>query len=246
MKWYQHIFGKEQVHAKYFKGIDESKSANLEKWGKSAETNVAYMTTPYGAYDGLARGLLSGRDKNGLVSLGRYLHGDETLPDNDKFTKYLNKVQPNWKKMKDMDPDSNEFRKEADKFRKNLEDYGKQEFKSGNKVLAYGSAIADKRLSSDFSFYKNKPTIVTFEKNKKTVNRYFPKLKSNLMLLFATPFEIASRITNRKYNKNRKAWSRIVSQNSNNRQSLSEVIKANENIPAIRDMIEEAAKRWEG
>lgn len=55
---------------------------------------------------------------------------------------------------------SKEYWKEVDKFRNAIDDYSKEEYKKGNRVIVEGVQIANDWLSSNKDYYKGKPMII--------------------------------------------------------------------------------------
>lgn len=181
-KWYKHKFGKYQKHAKYamgkiysedlgIKNLKNAKTANLEKWGKSPETNVLYIA----GYSGSGKSTTTislARPGDTKIHLDAYSEpeDEESRDIQDKsFNKYLDKHIPDWRKMQSATETgengnikrySKEYWDIVDSFSKAIESYGAQQFNQDHRVIVEGVQIADNWLSESPSYYSEKPTII--------------------------------------------------------------------------------------
>lgn len=138
--------------------LEKAKTANLDKWGKTPNTNVLYI----GGYSGSGKSTTaeSMADKNtDKIHLDVYFDdvssgAGERSKAFDKYLKDRNIKPPNQVPMK-------RWRKEKtlDKFEKAVSDFGKEQYKNGRKVIAEGIQILDGGLNNQ-SFYKNQPIIL--------------------------------------------------------------------------------------
>lgn len=193
MKWYQHIFGKETgiknadgsltdygIHKYGSKNISKSRSSNLDKWGKSPDTNTLYIVGYSGS--GKSTTALSLKKKGDTVlHLDGYVEpGSPSNIRNEKFDRYLNETVPNWKQMKNATNNtsikrhSKEYWDIVDNFNKAITDYSKKEFKNGNRVIVEGVQIADGWLASQ-DYFKGKPMIILGTNPIKSMSRAFER-----------------------------------------------------------------------
>lgn len=169
MKWYQHLFGKEQSHAKYARGsleemgrkrLKKALTANMDKWGKDADHNICYITGLSGS--GKSTIAKSFKDKDmDVIELDKYyIQENPKKGRNKNFDKYLKEknIKP---------PGDYKTQGEAnndlayDKFEKAVDKIGKYQYKNGRKVAVEGIQVADGALWLDKNHYVDKPVIVT-------------------------------------------------------------------------------------
>ena len=142
------------------KNVNRSRSANLDKWGKTKDTNVLYIA----GYSGSGKSTTAiglARNKDKIIHLDGYTEDTHDIElQNKAFNKFLDKNVPNWKNMTNASNRSDKgYWKIVDQFRKAIEDFGASEYKKGNRCIVEGVQIADRWLSLDYSYYKNKPVI---------------------------------------------------------------------------------------
>lgn len=139
---------------------------NLDSWGKSADTNCLYISGTSGSGKStVALGLADNGDT--VIHLDGYTEPDiyegmESIQ-NKKFNKYLDSHVDNWKDIY-MDKDktkaqSKDYWKKVDEFRAAIEDYSKNEFANGHKVIVEGVQVTNGWLSEGQSYHKDKPFI---------------------------------------------------------------------------------------
>ena len=141
--------------------ISKANSKNLEKWGKSADTNVLYITGQSGS--GKSTAALSLADKStSVIHLDSYFDNPDG-PHSKSFDSFLQKNCPDYVKLswpKDQ-ISLTDWGKVASKFEKQIEAFGQSEYKNGNKVICEGVQLLDDTLRPDKSFFSSKPVIVT-------------------------------------------------------------------------------------
>lgn len=145
-------------------------STNLDKWGKSPETNVMYVTGRSGSGKSTLARVMSD-DKTDTIHLDSYFElpddvsfDDESRsPSFDKFLKDKGLRSPG-----NYSRGSEEFKKALSKFEKALEDYGKDQYSKGRKVIAEGIQVSDTDLWADKTHYKNKPLVILPTSNVKS------------------------------------------------------------------------------
>lgn len=153
------------------KNLKRARTANLDKWGKDSDHNVCYIS----GYSGSGKSttaLYMKKPGDTVIHLDAYSEpdsGGSLTIRNKKFDSYLDKNVPNWKRMANatrngdngtMKRHSKEYWDVVDKFRLAIENYGKQEYRAGHRVLVEGVQIADDWLAADKSYYNDKPVVV--------------------------------------------------------------------------------------
>lgn len=137
--------------------LKKSKHKNLEKWGKDKKHNTLYILGKSGS--GKSTVALSLKDKNtDVIHLDLYtekhLFNDKNR--NINFDKYLKKNYPDYTKMLDKGN-----WKMLDRFQDEMENFSKEQFKKGRKVIVEGVQLVDETFYPDKSFFKDKPIILT-------------------------------------------------------------------------------------
>ena len=163
------------------KNIRKAKTANLDKWGKSPETNTLYIAGYSGS--GKSTTALSLKKKGDTVlHLDGYSEPGSPNSITDKnFNKYLDKHCPQWKLMKESSKStkikrhSKEYWDIVEKFDKAIDNYSKEEYKKGNRVIVEGVQIADGWLKGKPEDYSNKPVIVLGTNPVKSMSRAFSR-----------------------------------------------------------------------
>lgn len=153
------------------KNTKKARTANLDKWGKSPDTNTLYIAGYSGS--GKSTTALSVMKKGDtVVNLDFYSEPySKGVVRNKKFTDYLEKKNVDYNAIAESISDasknkskfekfSKDYWKEVDKFRKALEDYSREEYKNGNRVIVEGVQIADDWLSPNKNYYEGKPLII--------------------------------------------------------------------------------------
>lgn len=144
-----------------------SKTSNLDKWGKSKDTNVLYITGLSGSGKSTLAQYL-GKKNTDIIHLDMYFNqmSQETRNryQNKSFNDYLNNTVPKWRQIPDMLAKDKSAKSEAwktvDEFAKASEKFGQQQFGKRRKVIMEGVEILGETLYVDPSFYKNKPVII--------------------------------------------------------------------------------------
>lgn len=175
MKWgirrYQNPDGTLTAEGKARYGVKDilknAKTYNLDSWGKDADHNILYITGLSGS--GKSTAALNLSDKNtDVIHLDIYLEkgSQET---NDAYSckalnDYLDKKKVPFRKFWDGSLDDKEHRKERwkliDDFTYATEDFGKQQFKNGRKVIMEGVQLSDQTMYPIKSELHGKPMAV--------------------------------------------------------------------------------------
>lgn len=153
------------------KNLQNAKTSNLRKWGKSQKTNVLYIAGYSGSGKSTtAIGLANENDH--VIHLDMYT--ESLSPSEHKkwqdatFNKYLDKHVPNWRDIGQSEDggqsaiarSSKEYWEIVDRFADAIEQFAGSEYTKGNRVIVEGVQIADNWLHGDSSWYKGKPLII--------------------------------------------------------------------------------------
>ena len=163
------------------KNIKKAKVANLDKWGKSPDTNVLYIAGYSGSGKSTTALSLSKKGDTVLHLDGYSEPGSPSSITNKKFNEYLNKKVPNWKLMKESTKSSKikrhskEYWDIVENFDKAIDSYAKEEYKKGNRVIVEGVQIADGWLKGDLKDYDGKPAIILGTNPIKSMRRAFSR-----------------------------------------------------------------------
>ena len=174
------------------KNLKGAKTANLDKFGKTPETNTLYIAGYSGS--GKSTTALGIKRKNDhVIHLDAYSEPDSggaVHLRSKTFNKFLDKKCPRWREMANAKEDVSDeniikydelkrfggrYFKVVDQFRDAIEDFSKQEFKKGNRVIVEGVQLADDWLSADKSYYEGKPVIALQTKALTSMKRAFER-----------------------------------------------------------------------
>lgn len=147
--------------------LSKARTASLDKWGSSPDTNVCYIAGGAGSGKSTtAKGMASPKDH--VIHLDLYF---DYYDENDKsiasqldkgFVDYLKKNVPDFTEISNPDKYdrfSGEWWNTVDRFAEAIQNYGKERFKDGEKVIAEGVQVADGTLRLDAQDYKGKPFV---------------------------------------------------------------------------------------
>ena len=144
------------------KVISKSHSSNIDKWGKSKDTNALYITGYSGSgKTSVALSLAGPKDK--VVHLDAFVEdiSEKTSRFRDPdFVKYLDKHVPDWKDVTVSNMSNKDYWDTVEKFDKAIEGFSRETYGKGGKVIVEGVQIADKWLKGKGSDYKGKPLMV--------------------------------------------------------------------------------------
>lgn len=169
------------------KNLKKARTANLDKWGKSADNNILFIA----GYSGSGKSTTARRlakPKDTVIHLDGYSESDmdpeiaKTIQ-SKKFNKYLDKKVPRWREMAyskkdgstEMVRHSKEYWNTVDDFRKAIESYSRKEFKNGNRVIVEGVQMADDWLSATKDYYSGKPMVTLRTPAIKSIKRAFER-----------------------------------------------------------------------
>lgn len=131
------------------KNLRKAKTANFDKWGKSLETNVLYMSGYSGSGKSTAAMSIA-RPNDQVIHLD--LYSDEVSSGagsrNKDFEKHLDHTVPNWKEIsKENSIKFKRFSKEywntVDQFANEIERFSHDQYRKGNRVIVEGIQVSD-------------------------------------------------------------------------------------------------------
>ena len=138
------------------------KAANLDRWGKTPDTNILYITGHSGAGKSTLANKIAAESSDDpiVVHLDTYfeIYEDESKKNSSEFNKYLakhNVISPNEISLSEWGKN-----KILDKFEDAAVAFGKEQFSKGKKVIFEGIQIMDSGFIMDKSFFKGKPVII--------------------------------------------------------------------------------------
>jgi energy-coupling factor transporter ATP-binding protein EcfA2 len=154
------------------KNLKKAKTANIDKFGKTPETNTLFIA----GYSGSGKSTTAlgiARKNDHVIHLDGYSDSyvnpkESNALQNKALNKFLDKKVPRWRefgmarsdpKNKEMKRYTDEYWKLVDDFRKGIESFSKQEFKKGNRVIVEGVQMADDWFAPDKTYYSGKPMI---------------------------------------------------------------------------------------
>lgn len=157
-----------------FKNLKNSKSKNLDSWGKSPDKNVLYITGISGS--GKSTTANSIANKNDIViHLDSYAEYNNRNFQNKRFNDFLNKTFPEYSKITNAQKSglfgSKQYWELVDKFRDKIEQFGKEMFESNDRVIVEGVQIGDNWLAEPGNFYRDKPIIILNTDKEVSINR---------------------------------------------------------------------------
>lgn len=142
--------------------LKNSYNKNFEKWGKSKDTNILYITGRSGSGKSTVADKIA--DKNTrVVHLDLYFDNSNGAKGRDRdLDRYMSKHLPEYKMLgAPMDKISlNSWGKICEKFEVELENYGQYQYKNGNKVIVEGVELLDDTIRPDKSFFQSKPVVI--------------------------------------------------------------------------------------
>lgn len=159
----------EEGKRRYGKSIyNNTKFNNLDKWGKSKDTNVLYVTGLSGSGKSTLAEYMSDSNTS-AIHLDAYFdspYADGGVKNNQasnkRFNDYLDKNFPDYVKLSwPKDKISNtDWGKVCEGFEEYIDKFGASEYTSGRKVICEGVELLDDTVRPDKSFFKSKPTAI--------------------------------------------------------------------------------------
>lgn len=140
---------------------------NLDKWGKSENTNTLYVTGVSGSGKSTLARDMANKHNAETIHLDLYYEANHSEFLNKNFNTYLSKHFKGYNKVPKAG--TKDFGKWCDKFEKCVNDYSKSLYRKRKKLIVEGIQIFDDGFMQDKSFYKGKPMILM---NTNTVKSY--------------------------------------------------------------------------
>lgn len=145
------------------KRLKNSKVNNLDKWGKSKDTNILFILGYSGS--GKSTAAMDLKDKNStVIHLDLFTEPNnlkEAINTNKDFVNHLNKNFKNWKDIQKLSNNSTrEVNSILDKFQDEIENFSRNQFTKGKKVIVEGVQLMDATLWPYKTYFKDKPTII--------------------------------------------------------------------------------------
>lgn len=139
---------------------EEYFSKNLEKWGKSPETNILFITGFSGSGKSTLARDMANKYNDIIISLDDYSEVYDGF-NNSPFREYLLKNMPNYFKITRLREFKNpKYWECVDKMFDLMKSFAAKEFKKKHRVIVEGLQIMDGWLCSDLNYYKTQPIIV--------------------------------------------------------------------------------------
>lgn len=159
-KRYSDWYGGNENFAKH--RLKYAEKSNLEKWGKSEDTNTLYITGRSGSGKSTVAGYLGDENDAEVINLDSYLSPmskkDKVQLQSQDFNRYLDEEVPDWNRAVTKGDKLNYDI--VDRFAKASEGYSKKLYSQGTKLIIEGVQISDNTLYEDRdSAYKGKPMI---------------------------------------------------------------------------------------
>lgn len=155
----------EKLSAKNLRGAE---TANLDKFGKDRNHNTLYIAGYSGSGKStMASGIARKNDK--VIRLDFYSEPirPDTKPLMDKeFNAFLDRKGVDYKKVANSGKKGNtywntgRYWKQVDAIRDAIEEYSKEQYDKGNRVIVEGVQIQGDWLAGEKSYYKDKPIII--------------------------------------------------------------------------------------
>lgn len=156
-----------------FKNLKNSKTANLEKWGKTKDTNILYVTGLSGSGKSTTASYIADDGKTDAIHLDMYFNQmsqeSRDAYQNKAFNSYLDKHVKDWRKIPDMLEKDKSAKTKAwktvDEFAAASEKFGQQQFAKKRKVVMEGVELLGETMYTDINKYKGKPVIIVQTNN---------------------------------------------------------------------------------
>lgn len=139
--------------------LNNVKTANLDKWGRSKNTNTLYITGMSGSGKSTVSEYLSKKHNAEIINLDSYLSqmSAESAKhlQNKGFNRYLNQKVPKWRSV--LKTNGKLDYQKVDAIAKASEEYSKLLYSSRKKLIIEGVQLMDTTFYENREFYKDKP-----------------------------------------------------------------------------------------
>lgn len=138
-----------------------TKTNKVDSWGTSEDNNILYVTGVSGSGKSTLA-LSMANNKTDTVHLDVYLEAPNQKQFRSKaLDQYLKRKNFDVSKLSNRSIDTKERFKYIDEFaEKHLQNFAKEQFKKGRKVIVEGVQLADDTMYPDKSFFKDKAVMV--------------------------------------------------------------------------------------
>lgn len=144
----------------WFKDVRKFSSQNLDKWGKSENKNILYITGTSGSGKSSLANFLGDDGKTQVINLDSYLSemssNSRNALQNKDFNSFLKSKGVDYK---NVIKDGKLNYKIVDSIASASEQYGRKAYKNGNKVIIEGVQIFDETFYPNRDVYKKSPVI---------------------------------------------------------------------------------------
>lgn len=155
-------------HAKAKRNLSKAKTYNLDKWGKSKETNILYITGLSGSGKSTVANYFKSKGKTDVIHLDMYFNqmssGTYNRYRNKAFNAYLDQYVKGWRQIPDLLAQDKSAKSPAwklvDQFARASEMFGEQQYGKKRKVVMEGVEILGETMYVDISKYRGKPMII--------------------------------------------------------------------------------------
>lgn len=221
------------------KNLKKAETANLDKWGKSPDTNTLYIT----GYSGSGKSTTSmGLAKKGDISihLDGYADNENESAQNRKFNSFLDEHVPDWRKIGQATKNgdngtlkkySKEYWRLVDQFRDAIESFSRKEFNNGHRCIVEGVQIIDDWLAEDKSYFSGKPIVIMKTNAITSMSRAFDRDGKGNLLKGLGDFESAKEYID---------WYKFANIKLND---LSNTVDAKKNQKYMDDFIEQYSNK---
>lgn len=174
-----------------YTNLKRAKTANFDKWGKSPETNILWVTGRSGSGKSTVANSIA-RPNDAVIHLDVYC--DEVSQGagahDAAFDEHLDKTVPRWREIATAktNPDdklqwcSKEYWSTVDDFVHEMRNFSKEQYKQGNRVIVEGIQITDGWLYSGYDVYKSQPiAILDTSKGRSLLQEYIRDERTDLV-----------------------------------------------------------------
>lgn len=139
--------------------LKNTKTTNIDKWGKNRNQNTLYITGMSGSGKSTLSEYLSKKHDAEIINLDSYLSqmSSESAKQmqNKNFNRYLDKNVKDWRRV--LKKDGKLDYKKVDSIAKASEQYSKQLYDNKKKLIIEGVQLMDTTFYENRDFYKDKP-----------------------------------------------------------------------------------------
>lgn len=139
--------------------LKNTKTVNMDKWGRNRNTNTLYVTGLSGSGKSTLAEYLANKNNAETINLDSYLSqmSEESAKQmrNKNFNRYLDKNVKDWRNV--LNNDGKLDYHKVDAIAKASENYSKRLFDNNKKLIIEGVQLMDTTFYENRDFYKDKP-----------------------------------------------------------------------------------------